>query len=324
MKAITYASYGPAHVLSLNDVPKPEPKANEIRIQVKACEVTKGDCELRSFHFPVKWFVAPLRLALGVRKPRRQILGGYVAGIVDAIGSQVTGFEVGQNVYGSTQLRLGGYGEYVCVPQTYSISTMPASTTFAEAASVLLGGFNALHFMTLAKITPGQKVLINGAGGSIGCYGLQMAKACGAQVTVVDAPHKEAMLRNLGADHFINYQTESFVNNGQQYDVILNMVAQGRFADFKNALAPRGIYLLANPRVSDMWNTFKTNKFSDRRASFAFAGEKKDELVELTAMLNRGVIRAVVDSEIPLQDAITAHLRVEAEQRLGAVVLVHE
>lgn len=323
MKAVTYQSYGPASVLQLRDVPMPEPTENEIRINVQACEVTKGDCELRSFKFAVQWFAVPLRIALGIRKPRRQILGGYVAGIVDAVGTQVTQFKVGQKVFGSTQLRLGGYGQFVCVPENFSFATMPESVSFAQAAAVLLGGFNAWHFMKLANVKAGQKVLINGAGGSIGVYGLQIAKAFGAHVTVVDAPHKEAMLRNLGADHFINYQTQSFVNNGEHYHVILNMVAQGKFTEFRNALTANGCYLMANPRVSDMLQAFFTNKFSTRRAVFSFAGERKHELEELKTMLDNGDLKAVVDSEMPLAEAVAAHQRVESEQRLGAVVLVH-
>ena len=323
MKAAVYHHYGPASVLQVQEVAKPEPADDEIRIKVMACEVTKGDCEMRSFHFAVNWFALPLRLALGIRKPRRQILGGYVAGTVDAVGKQVTRFQVGQRVFGSTRLRLGGYGEFVCVPQSYSFTVIPDAISDAEAAAVLLGGLNAWHFMQQANIKAGQRVLINGAGGSIGCYALQIAKAHGARVTVVDAPHKADLLRNLGADHFINYQNDSFTKVGQHYDVILNMVAQGRFGDFRRALSPYGIYLMANPRLSDMVNTLITNKLTTQRASFSFAGEKQQELEALSALLGKGQIRAVIDSQMAVSDIVSAHQRVETEQRLGAVVLVH-
>jgi NADPH:quinone reductase-like Zn-dependent oxidoreductase len=324
MKAVVYHRYGPPSVLQYTEVDKPQPAKGEIRIRVKACEATKGDCELRSFHFAVKWFLVPLRLALGVRKPRRTILGGYVAGIVDAIGEGVTQFNIGDEVYGSTQLRLGGYGQFVCVPQTYTMVKKPDNLSFAEAASVPLGGLNAIHFMTLADIQPGQRVLINGAGGSIGSFALQIAKLKGAHVTAVDAAHKAEFLRNLGADAVLDYRATPFYETTEQpFDVILNMVAQGRFKNFVSALTNTGCYLMANPRMSDMVRAAWLNRSGRQRAVFAFAGENRAELQQLSQWLAEGQIKPVVDKIYPLKDAVLAHQRVEAEDRLGTVVLEH-
>ena len=194
MKAITYANYGSPEVLQTREQEKPVPKADEVLIRVQAAEATKADVEMRRFKFAVKWFWLPLRIVFGLRKPKRQILGGYFSGEVESFGTDVTQFSTGDQVFGSAALRLGAYGEYVALPASYAIVAKPTNMSFAEAAAVPLGGFNALHFMRLAEIRPGNQVLINGAGGSIGLHCVQIAKSMGAEVTVVDSTIKENVL----------------------------------------------------------------------------------------------------------------------------------
>ena len=194
MKAVVYTKYGSPDVLQLKDVEKPSPKNDEVLIKVCAAEVTKADCELRSFKFAVKWFWLPLRLAMGLITPRRPILGGYFSGEVESVGKDVSRLKKGNQVFGSTQLRMGAYGEYVCLPESYTIVQKPPNISFEEAAAVPLGGLNALHFMRKANIRNGEKVLINGAGGSIGTFAVQIAKSMGAEVTAVDSTIKEEML----------------------------------------------------------------------------------------------------------------------------------
>lgn len=321
MKAIVYTQYGTPNVLHIEDVEKPIPKDDEVLIKIHAAEATKADCELRSFNFPVKWFWLPLRLAMGWTKPKRQILGGYFAGEIEAVGQDVTKFKIGDQVFGSSQLRLGAYGEYLCLPATYTIVPKPANMTFAEAAAVPLGGLNALHFLRKANIAPGEKVLVNGAGGSIGTFGVQIAKSMGAEVTAVDSPIKEKMLRQIGADHFFGYTHEDFTQSGQTYDVILDMVAKSSYTRCIQALKPKGRYLLANPRLSDMFRALLTSKLTDKTAIFAFAGETEEELLALKQMIEAGQLKAAVDQVYPLEQATEAHQRVETEQRLGIVVL---
>ena len=214
LKAITFARYGPPEVLVLADVDKPVPKDDEVLIRVRAAEATKSDVEMRRFKFAVKWFWLPMRLAFGVLAPRRRILGGYFAGEIAAVGQGVSEFSVGEPVYGATGLRFGAYGEYVALPASCPIARKPANMSFEEAAAVPLGGFNALHFMRLARIEAGEKVLINGAGGSIGTHAIQIAKSMGAEVTAVDSAIKEPMLTGLGADHFIDYAKHNFTAMG--------------------------------------------------------------------------------------------------------------
>ena len=321
MKAITYQRYGLPEVLQIAEVSKPTPKAGEVLIRVRAVEATKADCELRAFRFSVSWFWLPLRLAVGVFRPRRKILGGYFAGEVVAVGEAVTRLAVGDEVFGSLGITMGAYGEYVVAAETATIVPKPANMSFAEAAAVPLGGLNALHFMRLADIKPGEHVLIIGAGGSIGLHGLQIAKAMGAEVTAVDNGLKEDLVRRMGADHFIDYTQESFANSGRQYDVIFDMVPTGSFSACMRVLKNDGRYFNGNPRFAIMLRCLWTTRFTSRTASFAFARETQEELDTLRDMIEAGDIRSIVDEVLPMERAAEAHHRVEDETRLGALVI---
>lgn len=321
MKAIVYTRYGPPEVLELKEIEKPTPKAGEVQIKVHAVEATKTDCEMRSFKLPVKWTWLLLRIALGFRKPRKQVLGIYFAGEVEKVGQDVSAFKEGDQVFGATGFRLGAYGEYMCLPETHTIVSKPKNMNFDEAAAVPLGGLNALHFLKLANLQRGEKVLINGAGGSIGTFAVQMAKTMGAEVTAVDSPIKEKMLRRIGADYFIDYTQEDFTKSAERYDVILNIVAQSSYARTINALNPGGRYLLANPRLSDMVRAVFTSRLTDKTVHFSFAEETKQELLALKDMIEQGELRSVVDKTYPMSQAAEAHRRVETEQRLGSVVI---
>jgi NADPH:quinone reductase-like Zn-dependent oxidoreductase len=321
MKAITYSRYGPPDVLQLKEMERPEPANDEVLIKVQAVEVTKSDCEMRSFRFAVKWFWLPMRIVLGVRAPRRQILGGYFSGEIASTGKDVTQFSVGDQVFGAARLRLGAYGEYVALPASYTIVAKPTNMSFAEAAAVPLGGLNALHFMRRAKVQAGEKVLINGAGGSIGAHAVQIAKSMGAEVTVVDSALKEEFLSRIGADHFIDYTQEDCFAHGRKYDVIFNMVAGSSYAACLNALNPKGRYLSGNPRLSVMLRSVVTTLFTDKTAIFAFAEEAQEELSTLKLMIEAGKIRSIVDRVYAMEQAVEAHRRVETEERTGAVVI---
>ena len=321
MKAITYSNYGPPDVLQVEDVSKPVAGDDEVLIKVRVAEATKSDCEMRSFKFAVKWFWLPLRIAFGITKPRRHILGGYFSGEIESVGKNVTHPSPGDQVFGAARLRLGAYGEYMVLPARYTIVAKPHNMSFEEAAAVPLGGLNALHFMRRARIQPEERVLINGAGGSIGAHAVQIAKSMGAEVTAVDSTIKQDMLRRIGADDFVDYTKEDFAASGQSYDVILDMVAGSSYSACIKTLNPNGRYLTANPRVSDMVRSIFTTRFTNKVASFAFAQETKEELTALKAMIEDGKIVSVVDKVFPMARAADAHRRVESEQRLGAVVI---
>jgi NADPH:quinone reductase-like Zn-dependent oxidoreductase len=240
---------------------------------------------------------------------------------VEAIGDKVTRFNKGDALFGSTQLRLGAYGEYLTLPESFTLVCIPNNLSYAEAAAVPLGGLNALHFMHKANIKAGEKVLVNGAGGSIGTFGVQIAKAMGAEVTAVDSGIKEAMLREIGADHFIDYTRQDFTKDAQTYDVIFSMVANTPFKKCMALLNPKGRYLIANPRIADMLRSFMVSLFCDKQAVFAFARETEEELKTLRDMIEEGRIGPTVDRVYAMEDAAEAHRRVETEQRLGAIVI---
>lgn len=326
MKAVTYRQYGSADVLQCEQLDAPTPKPNEIQIRVYATEVTKADCELRSFQFPVSWFKWPLRLALGLRKPRNPVLGNYFSGEVISVGEQVTRFKEGDEIFGSSRLKMSAYAEVLCIPENYTLTQKPSNMHHSEAATLLLGGFNALHFLNHAQIDTGTRVLINGAGGSIGLFALQIAKARGAEVTAVDAPHKHAMLKEYGADECVDYTKHSlnslrFNHDVQPFDIVFNVVAGIDFDDCEHLLTDHGLYLIANPRISDMLNGWGLSKRTNKRACFSFAQESQAEIEALRDFANQHVIRPILDRVYTFDYAADAHRRVESEQRLGAVVL---
>jgi len=276
---------------------------------------------MRSFNFPVKWFAFPLRLAIGITRPRKKILGGYFSGVVEAVGSKVTKFQAGDEVFGATRLLFGAYGEYLAIPDSYTLAFKPVNTSFEEAAGIPLGGLNALHFLRKAEIKAGEKVLINGAGGSIGTFGVQIAKTMGAEVTVVDSGIKEEMLRGIGADHFIDYEKTNFRECEAKYDVIFDMVASSPLEESVDALSPGGRYVTANPTFKKMTSANGIFKRTGKKVIFVFAGETEEELLTLKSMVESGEIQTTLDKTYSMGQAADAHRRVETEQRLGVVVI---
>lgn len=321
MKAVIYTRYGGPDVLHLADVPTPVPGDRDVLIRVRAAETTKSDCEFRSFRYSVNWFWLPLRIAVGITRPRRRILGGYFAGEVVSVGGRVSGFAPGDQVYGSTGLRLGAYGEYLVLPERAAIAPKPRNMTYAEAAAVPLGGFNALHFMRRAGIKPGEQVLINGAGGSIGAHAVQIARSMGATVTAVDHRIKEDLVRRLGASEFLDYTTDDVSTTGRRFDVIFDMIPGSPYRRLLGMLRPGGRYLNGNPRLSVLVRSMLTTRLTDKTVTVAFAPETKEALATLTEMIEAGEVASIVDRAYPMSEATAAHRRVETEQRLGAVVL---
>src|SRR2546427_4421024 len=254
----------PPEVLQLRDVEKPTPKANEVLIKVHAATVTKGDCELRSLNLPLLWkFV--LRVGFGIRAPRKKILGQELAGEIEAVGNDVTLFKKGDQVFANTGLHLGAYAEYDCLPEKGLIATKPANMSYEEAAAVPVGGLHALQYLRKANIQRGQKVLINGAGGSIGTVAVQLAKYYGAEVTGVDSTGKLDMLRSIGADHVIDFTREDFTKNREKYDVVFDTVGKSSYTATVRSLKENGFYLLGNPGLSQMIRAPWTSRKGSRR-----------------------------------------------------------
>ncbi|MHA2276603.1 MAG: NAD(P)-dependent alcohol dehydrogenase, partial [Candidatus Kariarchaeaceae archaeon] len=260
MKAIIFKKYGSPEVLEVQEVEQPKPKANEVLIKIHAATVTLGDCELRSMKFQVWWIRPLVRLGFGVFRPRRHILGQELAGTIEAVGEDVTKFKVGDEVFGPTGLGLGAYAEYKTLKETGAIIKKPKNMTFEETATIPTGGLNSLHFLRKANIQSGQRVLINGAGGSIGTYGVQIAKNYRAEVTAVDHADKFDMLKSIGADHVIDYMTADFTRNGETYDVIFDIVGKSPYRRSMRSLNKNGVYLLGNPKFNQMIRGKLTNR----------------------------------------------------------------
>ncbi len=249
MRAIVCTDYGPPEVLQLRDVPKPVPKDNEVLVRIRATTVSAADCELRRFDF-APWIWVPIRLAFGIRRPRQPVLGQELAGDVESVGKEVTSLWKGDRVFAATGIGLGAYAEYVCLsenPKTGAITTMPANSSYEEAAAVPYGGGEAWQFLRKADVRSGQRVLINGAGGSFGTFAVQLAKILGANVTAVDSASKLEMLRTIGADRVIDYAQEDFTASPETYDVIFDVVRGTPSGRMVRLLTENGWLLMANP-----------------------------------------------------------------------------
>ena len=323
MKAIVWTKYGSADGLQLREVAKPAPKDDEVLIRVHATTVTTPDCELRSLKTsPALWL--PLRLYLGLLKPTRvTILGQELAGEIEATGKDVTRFKKGDPVFAWTGLRLGGNAEYACLREDATMAIKPASMSYEEAAAAPLGGLEAWRYLN-GNIRAGQKVLIIGAGGTIGSFAVQLAKHFGAEVTGVDSAEKLDMLRSIGADHVIDYIREDFTQNGETYDVIFDAPGKSSFSRSQRSLRPEGQYLSANPGMPEMLRIMRNMITRPRRAMPEYTSSRNDDLVSLGGLIEAGKIKPVIDRRYPLEQTAEAHRYVEAGHKKGNVVIVVE
>ena len=325
MKAIVWTRYGPPEVLELREVKKPTPKEDEVRIRIYATTVTAGDCELRSLKFPV-YLSLPMRLWRGFLKPRENsILGTELAGEIEAVGKDVKRFKEGDQVFGSAGLNFGANAEYICLPEQPGemeggVAIKPTNMTYEEAATVPFGGRDALHFLRKGNIQSGQKILINGAGGSIGTYAVQLAKHFGAEVTAVDSTGKLDMLRSIGADHVVDYTQEDFTKNDETYDVIFDVVGTISFSPSDRSLSENGTYLLANPG-KQMFRGLWTRMTSTKKVIMQTSSPTIEELIYLRELIEAGNIKTVIDRSFPLEQIVEAHEYVETGHKMGNVVI---
>ncbi len=323
MKAIVWTKYGPPDGLELQEVERPNPKDNEALIRVHATTVTAGDCEMRSLRLAIL-FRLLMRMYTGLRRPKRvTILGQELAGEIESVGKEVRRFRKGDQVFAATGFHFGAYAEYACLPEE-SVSLKPANMTYEEAAAVPLGGLNALHFLRKGRIQSGQKVLINGAGGSIGTIAVQLAKSFEAEVTGVDSAGKLDMLRSIGADHVIDYTQEDFTKSGKTYDVIFDVIGKGSFSGCVGSLKEEGILLLGNPSLSTRIRGRWTSVTGGKRIVGGAAPLSTENLTALKELIEAGKIRSVIDRRYPLEQTAEAHRYVETGRKKGNVVITLE
>jgi NADPH:quinone reductase-like Zn-dependent oxidoreductase len=323
MKAIVCTKYGPPDVLQLKELEKPFPKDNEVLVRVHAATVTAGDCGLRSLKLPFLWQLI-MRIGFGFRAPRKEILGQELAGEIEAVGKNVKLFKKGDQVFAFTGLRLGAYAEYNCLPEKGLLAIKPANMTYEEAATVPVGGLHALNCLRKGNIQNGQKVLIIGAGGTVGTLAVQLAKSFGAEVTGVDSTGKLDMLRSIGADKVIDYTQEDFTKNGESYDVIFDVVGKSSFSGCIRCLKEKGFYLLGNPGLSQLVRGLWTSMTNSKKVVGGTISYETEELVFLKELIEAGKIRSVIDRRYPLEQTAEAHRYVDTGQKTGNVVITVE
>jgi len=321
MKAILWTKYGPPDVLQLKEIEKPTPKENEVLIKIHATTVTAGDCEMRGMKVSLLYRIF-MRLYIGLRKPKRiTILGMELAGEIESVGKDVNRFKKGDQVFAAPSFnKLGTYTEYICLPEESKdglLAKKPVNMTYEEAASVPIGGLEALHFIGKGNVKSEQKVLINGAGGTIGTYAVQLAKYYGAEVTCVDSKGKLEMIKSIGADHVIDYTQEDFTKNEETYDVIFDVVGKRSLSDFKKSIKKNGLLILANPKLSHVIRS----RFSSMKIKVRKLNSKLEDLLFLKELIEEGKIESVVDKIFSLEDAVEAHRYVETGNKIGHVVI---
>jgi NADPH:quinone reductase-like Zn-dependent oxidoreductase len=321
MRAIVLTKYGSPDVLQLEEVEKPTPKENEVLIRIYAATVTATD--------PVNRKGEPFisRVFTGLRRPKKPIPGTELAGEIEAVGKDVTRYQEGDQVFASTGLSYGAHAEYICLPEDGPLAIKPANMTYGEAAAVCDGAFGALNFLRDAgNIQSGQEVLINGASGSVGTFGVQLGKHFGTEVTGVCSTSNVELVKSLGADHVIDYTKEDFTKTGQTYDIIFDAVAKSSFSSCKDALKQGGFYIFTGPAPANLLYMLWTKMFGSKKAVMTAPGlrsssEKTRDLLFLKELIEAGKLKSVMDREYPLEEMADAHRYVEKGHKKGNVVV---
>lgn len=300
MKAIICTKYGPPNVLQLQNVEKPKPKKNEVLVKIHATSVSTGDCRIRGFNSPLLFWI-PMRIILGFRKPRKPILGVELSGEIEDIGTDVTQFKKGDQVFALTELNLGGYAEYTCVHESGLIALKPTNVTYEEAAVIPFGGTSALHFLRKGQIKKGQRVLIYGASGSVGTAAIQLAKYFGATVTAICSSSNFELVTALGADNVIDYMKEDFTKQGEHYDIIFDAVGKYKKSLCTDALMPNGKYVSVNGMMAKV---------------------SKEDMNLLKQLVETGKLKPVIDRTYRLEEIAEAHIYVEKGHKKGNVSII--
>jgi NADPH:quinone reductase-like Zn-dependent oxidoreductase len=314
MRAVVHDRYGPPEVLRLEDVERPVPAEDELLVRVHATTVTRTDTGLRS----AEYFIS--RFLTGMRRPKRRILGLEFAGEVAEVGAAVTGFVVGDHVFG---VKSGAHAEFITVKESGAVAHKPAGIGFDEAAAVCDGASLALACLRAAGLQRGQRLLVYGASGSVGTAGVQLGRHFGADVTAVCGTQNLELARSLGADRVLDYTREDFTKNGETYDVVFDAVGKHSFRRSRRSLKPGGTYVSTD--LGFLWHVpllvLLTRRLGDKRVKLGITRYRKEDVVLLKELIEADQYRAVIDRRYPLEDVLEATRYVETGQKTGNVVL---
>ena len=317
MKAIVYTKYGPPGVAKLMEVPKPIPKDNEVLVKVYASTVNRTDAGFRS----AQYFIS--RFWSGLLKPKYQILGCEFSGIVEEIGKSVTTFNAGDKVFGYNDKSFGGHAEFLSIAENEAVTISPNNLSLSEAAAITEGAHYALNNIRAAKIEKGQNVLVYGATGAIGSSAVQLLKYFGAKVTAVCNTKSVALIKSLGADIVIDYQTEDFTRTDSKYHFIFDAVGKSSFRQCKPLLLDKGIYISTElgKNAENVFFALKTSIFDGKKVLFPIPKINKNDVIFLKELVENGDYRPVIDRQYKLEQIVEAYQYVETGQKTGNVVL---
>ncbi|MBS9463962.1 NAD(P)-dependent alcohol dehydrogenase [Flagellimonas sp. 389] len=302
MKAVLYQKYGPPSVLKVTAIEKPIPKDHEILVKIHAATVTSGDVRLRSSDFPTLFWL-PARLIFGLFKPKKKILGHELSGVVEEKGKDVTRFNIGDEVFGTTtMLGTGSYAEYICLPEQWKhgvVDVKPTNLSFNKAAALPIGGMTALFLLEKAKISKGKSVLVYGASGSVGSYAVQIAKSFSSSVTGVCSTSNIDMVKSLGADKTVDYTQEDYALLEETFDIVFDAVGKTSKSKAKKVLKNNGVFVSIKMLTK----------------------EKSEDLLKLKELAEEGKIKPFIDKSYPLEDIVSAHTYVDRGRKKGNVVI---
>ncbi|MCP9848866.1 NAD(P)-dependent alcohol dehydrogenase [Cyanobium sp. Morenito 9A2] len=320
MKAMVYQEYGSPDVLQSKEVLKPVPRKNEVLIKIHATTITSADCRLRGLNLP-RGFGLISRLIFGITKPRQPILGSELAGEIESIGTGVTKFKVGDPVFAISGFGMAAHAEFKCMPEDGAIALIPTGLSFDEAAALSFGGTTALDFFRRSKLQRGEKLLINGASGSVGSAAVQLARHFGADVTGVCSATNMDLVKSLGARHVIDYTQEDFTRNGETYDLIVDTVGTAPFSRCKNSLKEKGRLLLVLAGLPEMLAIPWVSITSSKKVIAGPAEERSEDLRFLAELAEAGDFKPVIDRCYRLEQIAEAHSYVDTGRKRGNVII---
>ncbi|MFD0856288.1 NAD(P)-dependent alcohol dehydrogenase [Actinomadura adrarensis] len=317
MKAAVLTGYGPPDVVRVTEVDEPKVGDKDLLVRVHVTTVNRTDCGFRA----ARPFV--VRLVTGIIRPRRKILGTEFAGVVERVGPGVTGFAVGDRVFGYNEGRFGAHAEYLSIPEGGGIATIPDGVAFVEAAAASEGSHYALSMVEGARARNGRAVLVYGATGAIGSAAVQLLKARGATVTAVCDTANMELVRSLGADRVIDYTVQDFTEDEQTYDAVLDTVGKSTFGRCKRLLKPDGVFMSSDlgPRGQNLVLPLTTRLRKGRRVKFPMSRQGRKMVLYFREKIESGEFRPVIDRHYPLDRIVDAYEYVDSERKIGNVVI---